>query len=119
MFSSLCHHHGGGGRGALLERNALSAVLIFMSLWTLIVLRTDCPLGLGPSGWLARLGVLDFAGGGGCTSTPVSPGWCAPMCLGPRRGYGSGLFAFQPGLTMAAEHAVGRLVFFNAGSSRR
>jgi Amt family ammonium transporter len=49
--------------GAFAERMKFSSMLVFMSLWSLVVY---CPIAhwvWEPSGWLALKGVLDFAGG--------------------------------------------------------
>ena len=73
--------------GAVVERMKFSALLVFSILWFTIVY---CPVAhwvWGSGGWLARLGVLDFAGG---IVVHVSAGISAlalAMCLGSRKGF--------------------------------
>jgi ammonia channel protein AmtB len=49
--------------GALVERMRFSAMLFFISLWSLVVYAPIAHWVWEPGGWLAQLGVLDFAGG--------------------------------------------------------
>jgi Amt family ammonium transporter len=73
--------------GAVVERMKFSALLVFSILWFTIVY---CPVAhwvWSSGGWLARLGVLDFAGG---IVVHISAGMSAlalAMCLGSRRGF--------------------------------
>ena len=73
--------------GAVVERMKFSALLVFSILWFTIVY---CPVAhwvWGSGGWLARLGVLDFAGG---IVVHISAGISAlalAMCLGSRKGF--------------------------------
>ncbi|PIZ26750.1 MAG: ammonia channel protein, partial [Chloroflexi bacterium CG_4_10_14_0_8_um_filter_46_9] len=73
--------------GAVVERMKFSAFIVFSTLWLTIVY---CPVAhwvWGSGGWLARLGVLDFAGG---TVVHINAGASAlalAWLLGPRRGY--------------------------------
>jgi Amt family ammonium transporter len=77
--------------GAVVERVKFRAILLFSVLWFILVY---CPVAhwvWGSGGWLAKLGVLDFAGG---TAVHINAGVSAlalAMLLGPRRGYGKGL----------------------------
>jgi Amt family ammonium transporter len=74
--------------GAFADRMKFSAMLIFMSVWSLVVY---CPIAhwvWEPSGWLAVKGVLDYAGG---TVVHINAGVAGLMCclvLGKRLGYG-------------------------------
>lgn len=73
--------------GAVVERIKFISLLIFCIVWFTIVY---CPVAhwvWGNNGWLARLGVLDFAGG---TVVHVNAGFAAlaiAMVLGPRKGF--------------------------------
>ncbi len=69
--------------GGVVERIRFSSLLVFSVVWFTIVY---CPLAhwvWGNGGWLARLGVLDFAGG---TVVHINAGFAAlavAMVLGP------------------------------------
>jgi Amt family ammonium transporter len=74
--------------GAFAERMKFSAMLIFMSVWTLAVYAPIAHWVWEPSGWLAVKGVLDYAGG---TVVHINAGVAAlASCLvmGKRVGYG-------------------------------
>ncbi len=105
--------------GAFVERMRFSAVVIFMSLWTLVVYAPIAHWVWEPNGWLARLGVLDFAGGSVVHINAGVAGLVCAFALGPRRGYGREPFApFNLGLTMAGAGLLWVGWFgFNAGSA--
>ncbi len=105
--------------GAFVERMRFSAVVIFMSLWTLIVYAPIAHWVWEPNGWLARLGVLDFAGGSVVHINAGVAGLVCAYVLGPRRGYGSEPFSpVNLGLTMAGAGMLWVGWFgFNAGSA--
>jgi Amt family ammonium transporter len=73
--------------GAVVERMKFSALLIFSALWLTLVY---CPVAhwvWGSGGWLAKLGIFDFAGG---IVVHVSAGVSAlalALVLGPRKGF--------------------------------
>jgi ammonium transporter, Amt family len=73
--------------GGVVERIRFSALLIFSIIWFTVVY---CPIAhwvWADGGWLARLGVLDFAGG---TVVHINAGFAAlalAMVLGPRQGF--------------------------------
>jgi Amt family ammonium transporter len=73
--------------GAVVERMKFSALLVFSALWLTVVY---CPVAhwvWGSGGWLASLGVLDFAGG---IVVHISAGVSAlalALVLGPRKGF--------------------------------
>jgi Amt family ammonium transporter len=72
--------------GGFAERMRFSAVLLFSVLWLLLVYVPVAHWVWG-GGWLAKLGVMDFAGG---IVVHVSAGMAALVCalvLGPRRGF--------------------------------
>ena len=72
--------------GGFAERMRFSAVLLFSVLWLLLVYVPIAHWVWG-GGWLAKLGVMDYAGG---IVVHVSAGTAALVCalvLGPRRGF--------------------------------
>ncbi|HEY0269195.1 MAG TPA: ammonium transporter [Methyloradius sp.] len=74
--------------GAFAERIKFSAMVIFMSFWTVLIYAPIAHWVWEPGGLLASQGVLDFAGG---TVVHINAGIAGLMCayvLGPRRGYG-------------------------------
>lgn len=75
--------------GALVERMKFSALLIFMSLWLIIVYVPIAHWVWGPGGFLANDGVLDYAGGTVVHINAGVAGLVACIVLGPRVGYGS------------------------------
>ena len=106
--------------GAVVERMKFSSIVIFATVWFVLVY---CPVAhwvWGTGGWLNKLGTLDFAGG---TVVHINAGVSAlalAMLLGPRKGY-------QNGVQMGAHNVpyivigAGLLWFgwfgFNAGSA--
>lgn len=105
--------------GAFVERMRFSAVVIFISLWTLVVYVPIAHWVWEPGGWLARMGVLDFAGGSVVHINAGVAGLVCAYVLGPRRGYGNEAFSpFNLGLTMAGAGMLWVGWFgFNAGSA--
>ncbi len=105
--------------GALVERMRFSALLLFMSLWTLLVYAPVAHWVWEPGGWLARMGALDFAGGAVVHINAGVAGLVCAWFLGPRKGYGRE--AFEPynlGLTMVGASLLWVGWFgFNAGSA--
>lgn len=75
--------------GALVERMKFSALLVFMSLWMIIVYVPVAHWVWGPGGFLANDGVLDYAGGTVVHINAGVAGLVACIVLGPRVGYGS------------------------------
>jgi len=74
--------------GAFADRMKFSAMLIFMSVWSLVVY---CPIAhwvWEPSGWLAVKGVLDYAGGTVVHINAGIAGLASCLVLGKRMGYG-------------------------------
>jgi Amt family ammonium transporter len=73
--------------GAVVERMKFSAILAFSVLWLTIVY---CPIAhwvWGDGGWLAKLGVLDFAGGAVVHINAGTSALALVMLLGRRRGF--------------------------------
>ncbi len=105
--------------GAFAERMRFSAMVLFVSLWLLLVYAPVAHWVWEPSGWLASMGMLDFAGG---TVVHINAGAAGLMCayaLGPRMGYGrQPFFPFNLALTMAGTGLLWVGWFgFHAGSA--
>jgi len=105
--------------GALVERMRFSALLWFISLWSVLVYAPIAHWVWEPSGWLNQMGVLDFAGGSVVHINAGVTGLVCAWYLGPRRGYGRVPFEpFNLGLTMAGAGLLWVGWFgFNAGSA--
>jgi ammonium transporter, Amt family len=74
--------------GAFADRMKFSAMLVFMSLWSIIVYSPIAHMVWEPTGWLSSAGILDFAGG---TVVHINAGIAGLVCalvLGKRVGYG-------------------------------
>ena len=105
--------------GAFAERMRFGAMLAFMLLWSLLVYAPVAHWVWEPSGWLAAMGVLDFAGG---TVVHINAGAAGLVCayvLGPRMGYGRKPFPpYNLALTLAGAAMLWVGWFgFNAGSA--
>ncbi len=106
--------------GGVVERIKFSAFLLFAVLWFTIVY---CPVAhwvWGDGGWLAKFGVLDFAGG---TVVHVNAGMTAlalALLLKPRKGFSEGE-PMEPSNIPLVILGAGLLWFgwfgFNAGSA--
>lgn len=113
--------------GAFAERMRFTAMLLFMSLWSILVYAPVAHWVWEPSGLLASNGVLDFAGG---TVVHINAGAAGLVCaymLGPRAGFGKvpfipynlvytlvgasllwvGWFGFNAGSAVAADGRAG------------
>ncbi len=104
--------------GAYVERIKFSAVMLFSGLWLVLVYAPVCHWVWG-GGWLADLGVMDFAGGIVVHVTAGSSALLLAKVLGGRRGFPKDLRPpHNPGMTMigAAMLWVGWFGF-NAGSA--
>lgn len=74
--------------GAFADRMKFSALLLFMTLWSLLVYAPIAHWVWGPNGWLNTMGIADFAGG---TVVEINSGVTGLVCalvLGKRLGYG-------------------------------
>jgi Amt family ammonium transporter len=80
--------------GAFADRMKFSAMLIFMSVWSLVVYAPIAHWVWEPSGWLAVKGVLDYAGGTVVHINAGIAGLASCLVLGKRLGYGKD--AMQP-----------------------
>ena len=104
--------------GAFVERIKFSAMMIFSGLWLLIVYVPACYWVWG-GGWLAKAGVIDFAGGIVVHATAGASALTIAAMLGKRQGFPKSLRPpHSPGLVMigAAMLWVGWFGF-NAGSA--
>ena len=72
--------------GAYPERITFPAVLLFSAIWLLLVYAPVAHWIWG-GGWLAALGVMDFAGGLVVHLTAARPPWCSPWSSALRRGF--------------------------------
>jgi Amt family ammonium transporter len=113
--------------GAFADRMKFSAMLVFMTVWSLVVY---CPIAhwvWEPSGWLAVKGVLDYAGGTVVHINAGIAGLASCLVLGKRLGYGKeampphnltltligasllwvGWFGFNAGSAVAADGRAG------------
>ena len=116
--------------GAFVERIKFSAMLLFCTLWTLVVYFPVANWVWG-GGWLGQMGLIDFAGG---TVVHVTAGVAAlvtAIILGPRKDFLSaatlphnltmsftgaamlwvGWFGFNAGSALAADGAAGMALF--------
>lgn len=104
--------------GGFAERMRFSAMLIFSSIWLLVVYAPVCHWVWG-GGWLGQMGLQDFAGGTVVHITAAVAALVAAIVMGPRKGFGTS--AMLPhNLTMTVTGAgmlwVGWFGF-NAGSA--
>jgi Amt family ammonium transporter len=74
--------------GAFAERMKFSAMLLFVSIWSLVVYAPIAHWVWEPSGWLAVKGVLDYAGGTVVHINAGIAGLASCIVLGKRVGYG-------------------------------
>jgi Amt family ammonium transporter len=74
--------------GAIADRMKFSALLVFVSLWTVLVYSPIAHWVWHPNGWIFGLGALDFAGGTVVHINAGVAGLVAAMVLGKRVGYG-------------------------------
>src|SRR5882757_1838792 len=105
--------------GAFADRMKFSAMLVFMSAWSLLVY---CPIAhwvWEPSGWLAVKGVLDYAGGTVVHINAGIAGLASCLVLGKRVGYGKEAMApHNLSLTLIGASLLWVGWFgFNAGSA--
>lgn len=105
--------------GAIVERMKFSAFIIFISVWSLIVYAPLAHWVWGDVGWLANLGVLDFAGGIVVHFSSATAAMALIFVLGSRKGFMK--TQFLPHNLMLTLLGTGMLWFgwfgFNAGSA--
>ncbi|MRR31522.1 ammonium transporter, partial [bacterium] len=78
--------------GAFAERMRFGPFILFSLLWSVCVYNPVCHWVWGSGGWLAKLGVLDFAGGLVVHLTCGVAALASAMVIGSRKGYGTDLF---------------------------
>jgi Amt family ammonium transporter len=105
--------------GAIVERVKFSSLLVFCVLWLTLIYLPTAHWVWGSGGWLAKLGVLDFAGG---TVVHINAGVSAlalVLLLGRRRGFPQD--PMEPNNIPMVVLGAGLLWFgwfgFNAGSA--
>ena len=104
--------------GGFAERMRFSAMLLFCTIWLMVVYSPICHWVWG-GGWLGQMGLQDFAGGTVVHITAAVAALVAAVVMGPRKGFGTS--AMPPhNLTMTVTGAgmlwVGWFGF-NAGSA--
>ena len=104
--------------GAYPERITFPAVLLFSAIWLLLVYAPVAHWIWG-GGWLAALGVMDFAGGLVVHLTAGASALVLALVLGPRRGFPhEPITPHSPGMTMAGAAMLWVGWFgFNGGSA--
>ncbi|WP_301148437.1 ammonium transporter [Mycobacterium simiae] len=105
--------------GAIADRAKFAAWMVFVPLWAIVVYSVVAHWVWGPDGWLARLGVLDYAGGLVVEIVSGSSALALALVLGPRIGFKKD--AMRPHNLPLVLLGVGLLWFgwfgFNAGSA--
>ena len=104
--------------GAFPERIKFSAVLLFSLFWLILVYAPACHWVWG-GGWLAEMGVMDFAGGIVVHVTAGVSALVLAVVLGPRRGFPRDIRPpHNPGMTVIGACMLWVGWFgFNAGSA--
>src|SRR3989442_13098024 len=78
--------------GAFAERMKYSSLLVFIILWSLFIYYPLAHWVWGKGGWLARLGVFDFAGGIVVHTSAGMASLAAALVLGRRKNFGHDIF---------------------------
>ncbi len=105
--------------GAIADRAKFAAWMIFVPVWTILVYSAVAHWVWGPGGWLAKMGVLDYAGGLVVEIVSGSSALALALVLGPRIGFKKD--SMRPHNLPFVLLGVGLLWFgwfgFNAGSA--
>jgi ammonium transporter, Amt family len=105
--------------GAIADRAKFAAWMVFVPVWTIVVYSVVAHWVWGPGGWLAKMGVLDYAGGLVVEIVSGSSALALALALGPRIGFKQD--AMRPHNLPFVLLGVGLLWFgwfgFNAGSA--
>ena len=111
--------------GGFAERMKFSAMLLFCSIWLIVVYSPICHWVWG-GGWLGGMGLQDFAGGTVVHITAAVAALTAALVMGPRKGFGTtampphnltltvagagmlwvGWFGFNAGSAVAADNSA-------------
>mgnify|MGYP003984001411 CR=1 FL=1 len=104
--------------GAFVERIKFTAVMLFSALWLIVVYCPVCYWVWG-GGWLAKAGVIDFAGGIVVHATAGASALTLAWMLGRRKGFPNSLKPpHNPGMVMIGASMLWVGWFgFNAGSA--
>jgi len=73
--------------GAIVERMKFGPYMLFLVLWSLFVYSPICHWVWAPSGWLFKMGALDYAGGTVVHVNAAVSAFVAATVLGPRKDY--------------------------------
>jgi Amt family ammonium transporter len=105
--------------GAIADRAKFAAWMVFVPVWSVTVYSVVAHWVWGPGGWLAKIGVLDYAGGLVVEIVSGSSALALALVLGPRIGFK--IEAMRPHNLPFVLLGVGLLWFgwfgFNAGSA--
>lgn len=105
--------------GAIADRAKFAAWMVFVPVWAIAVYSVVAHWVWGPDGWLAKMGVLDYAGGLVVEIVSGSSALALALVLGPRIGFKKE--AMRPHNLPLVLLGVGLLWFgwfgFNAGSA--
>jgi ammonium transporter, Amt family len=105
--------------GAIADRAKFAAWMVFVPVWAIVVYSVVAHWVWGPNGWLAKLGVLDYAGGLVVEIVSGSSALALALVLGPRIGFKKD--SMRPHNLPFVLLGVGLLWFgwfgFNAGSA--
>jgi ammonium transporter, Amt family len=105
--------------GAIADRAKFAAWSVFVPVWAIVVYSVVAHWVWGPGGWLAKLGVLDYAGGLVVEIVSGSSALALALVLGPRIGFKKD--SMRPHNLPFVLLGVGLLWFgwfgFNAGSA--
>ena len=105
--------------GAFAERVRFVPFLVFSMCWAIFVYNPVCHWIWGKGGWLANIGVFDFAGGLVVHATCGAAALAGVLVLGPRKGFGR--TSFMPHNLPLTMLGTGLLWFgwfgFNGGSA--
>ncbi len=122
--------------GAVAERMKVSAFVVFVALWVLLVYCPIAHMVWSGEGWIFKAGAIDFAGGLVVHMSSGFSGLAAAIMLGKRRGFGkepmpphslplcltgagllwAGWFGFNAGSALSAS-PLATLAFLNTGTA--
>ena len=105
--------------GAFADRMKFSALVIFMTMWSLLIYSPIAHWVWAPTGWIGNLGVLDFAGGTVVHINAGIAGLMTALVLGKRVGLGQANMApYNVGYAVIGASLLWVGWFgFNAGSA--